>query len=347
MIEEPAYSTPLLTIAIPTFNRAEYLDLCLTQICKQVSPLDRSIEVMVSDNCSTDHTPDVVKKHGEKHPLIVSIHNQTNIGSDRNIIQCFKSAAGKYVLIFGDDDVFLDGGIAKLLKVLKYKEFGVVYLRHYGFDDDFINERPAAVSNPSVLIYNDSKSFVEKVHYFFTFISANVINKTFFDHSFNLDAVLNTSFTQFGWTLNVVSRHTTHAYIDDYIFAAKNNKEISYNFSDTFGKNMNHALTIMESHGMPARFIPIINNHLIVDFIPGFIYCVRTGKLKPPRREDFISSFKIFNKKAAYWILCVPIFYLPLKGAWFWLRSWQRIIRLWRAIRPQNDRGIKTAMETL
>ena len=53
----------LLSIAIPTYNRAHYLDLCLSQICKQLPGNEQDIELIVSDNASPDNTEEVVKKY--------------------------------------------------------------------------------------------------------------------------------------------------------------------------------------------------------------------------------------------------------------------------------------------
>ena len=53
-------NTPLLTIAIPTYNRAGDLGTALGHIAGQLGPLADRVEVLVSDNCSTDATAEVV-----------------------------------------------------------------------------------------------------------------------------------------------------------------------------------------------------------------------------------------------------------------------------------------------
>ena len=108
----------ILTIAIPTYNRARYLDLCLGQICKQLPDIETRIELLVSDNCSTDSTTDVVRKYIDQGFHIRFMKNKANVGPDRNVLKCFREAEGKYVLIFGDDDVLLDGGLNKIIKIL-------------------------------------------------------------------------------------------------------------------------------------------------------------------------------------------------------------------------------------
>lgn len=50
-------NTPILTVAIPTWNRAQALDNCLRSVCAN---LPNGIEVLVSDNASTDNTGKIV-----------------------------------------------------------------------------------------------------------------------------------------------------------------------------------------------------------------------------------------------------------------------------------------------
>ena len=58
--------TPLLTIAIPTYNRAADLAAALEHLAGQPGISGGEVELLVSDNCSTDATGEVVKKFIER-----------------------------------------------------------------------------------------------------------------------------------------------------------------------------------------------------------------------------------------------------------------------------------------
>src|SRR5690349_17462512 len=101
---------PVLTIAIPTFNRANYLEMNLGRLvdeCSCIAP--GTIEIIVSDNHSTDTTPEVVARAIERGLPIRYLRNAMDIGSDANIAQCFNEATGHYVQIMGDDDLYAKG----------------------------------------------------------------------------------------------------------------------------------------------------------------------------------------------------------------------------------------------
>jgi len=52
----------LLTIAIPTYNRADLLDKQLTWLSQAIKGFETECEILVSDNCSTDHTQSIINK---------------------------------------------------------------------------------------------------------------------------------------------------------------------------------------------------------------------------------------------------------------------------------------------
>jgi glycosyltransferase involved in cell wall biosynthesis len=92
---------PLVTIGIPTFNRASgYLRGAIESALAQ-SYAD--IEVIVSDNCSTDHTRDVVQSFDD--PRLTYFRQEKNIGQLNNTNFIVQKARGDYLLIYHDDDM--------------------------------------------------------------------------------------------------------------------------------------------------------------------------------------------------------------------------------------------------
>lgn len=72
------------------------------------------LDVVVSDNASTDNTEAVVKASGLP---IVYHRNASNIGFGKNLLNATgRLAKGEYVWVIGDDDFILPGGIARILE---------------------------------------------------------------------------------------------------------------------------------------------------------------------------------------------------------------------------------------
>ena len=92
---------PLITIAIPTYNRAGgYLRQAIECALGQTY---YNIEVFVSDNCSTDNTEEVIK--GFTDQRLRYFRHRENIGANNNFNYCLNQARGDYFLLFHDDDL--------------------------------------------------------------------------------------------------------------------------------------------------------------------------------------------------------------------------------------------------
>lgn len=80
---------PLLTIAIPNFNRAGYLKELLSLLAAQLRNEPR-VELIISDNASPDETPAVVQDFVARGLRVRYTRNVQNIGSDGNFLPCFE-----------------------------------------------------------------------------------------------------------------------------------------------------------------------------------------------------------------------------------------------------------------
>lgn len=105
-IDKEMKDIPLLSISIPTWNRAKFLAISLESFLNQMKGINpEDVELFVSDNCSDDSTAEVVKGYIDKGLPINYSKNEENIGASRNFLRCMQRASGKYILLLGDDDV--------------------------------------------------------------------------------------------------------------------------------------------------------------------------------------------------------------------------------------------------
>lgn len=95
---EPA-GGPLVTIAIPTFNRATLLRGCIQLALAQSY---ENIEVLVSDNASSDDTRTVLSEFSDRRLRV--LRQETNIGLLPNWNACLAAATGEYIIFVSDDD---------------------------------------------------------------------------------------------------------------------------------------------------------------------------------------------------------------------------------------------------
>jgi glycosyltransferase involved in cell wall biosynthesis len=108
---------PLVSIAIPTYNRADsYLPQTLQSALNQTYP---NIEILVSDNCSIDNTSEFIS--GIIDPRLRYFRHEENIGPNKNCDFCVSQAKGDYILMLHDDDVIDEDFIDACMRAVDYK----------------------------------------------------------------------------------------------------------------------------------------------------------------------------------------------------------------------------------
>ena len=110
-------NTVILSIAIPTYNGSKTIEDCLLSF---ISQIQGNVELVISDNCSTDKTQSIILDLQKCFPDRIRYHrNSENIGMDRNFNNAVKISKGKYVWILSDDDIVVDtNAVSKILKTI-------------------------------------------------------------------------------------------------------------------------------------------------------------------------------------------------------------------------------------
>lgn len=318
----------ILTIAIPTYNRASYLDLCLENICKQTNKYIDIIELIVSDNCSDDNTSEVVKKYIDLGNNIVYLKNDENIGPDGNFLQCFNLSKGKYLHIFGDDDVLLPGMIDKILMHICNDDFGLIYLNSYQFIDDYKlplrkNNKKSNISR----IYKDKNKFIIDINYMLTFISGNIVNKNYVSEKINYEEFLDSGIIQFYWYLSAIFNAEKTLHIQDCCIAVKADNTGGWSVCKVFGVNLINALNCFKKFGLSCKTDKKFRKIILIDFLPIFIL---KQKRSPGKflSDNYYELLKPLHKDSIFfWLMIVPVIKLPVVIGDFWRKKITKILK--------------------
>ncbi len=109
---------PLLSICIPTYNRAEYLAKSLDTLVCLPEFNSSEVEVVISDNASTDNTQEVAKKYLDQYSNIHYYRNDENI-RDKNFPTSITRANGTFRKLCNDTLIYSGGYLAYLLYNIK------------------------------------------------------------------------------------------------------------------------------------------------------------------------------------------------------------------------------------
>src|SRR4030067_2568795 len=118
---------PKISIVIPSYNQAQFLEKTILSILNQNYP---NLEVIIIDGGSKDESIGIIKRY-ERY-LAFWVSEQDN-GQAHAINKGFKIASGDIVAWQNSDDIYLPDTFHKVIKVLeKYKDaeliFGNIYL---------------------------------------------------------------------------------------------------------------------------------------------------------------------------------------------------------------------------
>lgn len=322
----PESGTRLLTIAVPTYNRATYLDLCLSRITAQLTNYREEVELLVSNNCSTDNTEEIVHKYlSQGHP-ITYLKNQMNVGPDRNFVQCFRKAGGNYVLLFGDDDVLLDRALDTLLPILRSNSYGIVFLNSYGFTGDYTREKPNVFPS-GYSIFEDRLAFTKKVAHFFTFMSAIVFNRTLAEEPSDWTPFFDSNLVQLAWTFSALFNGRKNVYVSEYLVAARLYNSGGYGVCQVFGHNFNRIFDLFKERGVSGRYFRTINRRMLVEHFPAMIVLGR-NKIVPLKEEDYFRSlYPLYKDYICFWLCTVPAIILPARLTYSLFRLAEKVLR--------------------
>ncbi len=104
-----------LSVCIPTYNRATFLGAALDSVIRQATD---EVEIVVSDNASTDHTEALVREYQARFPRIRYHRNPENLGADRNFLKVVELAEGEYCWLLGSDDALGPSALRQVLQRL-------------------------------------------------------------------------------------------------------------------------------------------------------------------------------------------------------------------------------------
>ncbi|MGE3908153.1 MAG: FkbM family methyltransferase [Chloroflexota bacterium] len=144
-------SGPLVSIILPTYNGSAYLDGALRSCLNQTY---RNLELIVVDDCSTDDTPNILRRWAEKDARIRVVTHETNKKLPGALNTGFAHARGEYLTWTSDDNLYEPQALERMVGVLTAQpDVSVVYATYSVIDDagQVINTMPAKPPSELVL----------------------------------------------------------------------------------------------------------------------------------------------------------------------------------------------------
>ena len=214
----------LLSICIPTYNRCEILRETLMNIFEDPDYDPSLVEVIVSDNCSSDETEKVVKEFKN----VIYKRNDSNIKDD-NFSKVLSYGRGEYLKLLNDTQVLKPGTLKFFLEKIELhlntKENILFYLNYYRHQDCKITSQ-------------DIEGFINAVSYFNTWVANYGVWRSDFEDIADKNRYSKLQFVQVDWSFKTAkSNKVTIVYFGDYFKILTPKVKGGYNLIKTFTRN--------------------------------------------------------------------------------------------------------------
>lgn len=322
-------AAPLLTIAIPTYNRASFLRELLDSLEPQLCYEPR-VELIISDNCSQDQTAAVVAEFANRGLSLRIIRNTTNIGPDPNFLQCFEQARGEYFWLIGDDDIVAPGAIEIILGYLESGKYDMLYMSQFPVREAEI--KPPHITNCRSVICTDARDYARRIDVFFTFISANIIRKkaALEQPPAEFTKLIGTNLVQLSWTYSALNATRCSLWLKTPMLGARVDNTGGYQLFEVFGPKLKSITCAWVRDKNVAKQI---ENGVLRKFLPGFSYkSKRTASPFSDKGSATSVLTPTFRGNPRYWLFVYPILVLPKLPAAGWYVIVKIVNRLLRTL---------------
>jgi abequosyltransferase len=321
---------PLLTLAIPTCNRATYLRQLLDSVSEQLRAESR-VELLISDNASTDATPSLVEGEIRNDVFVTYIRNETNVGPDANFLQCYERARGKYVWIIGDDDIIAQGAIERILGYLSRDEYDLIYLGAFGFRGLEVQPKAHAAAAPNATMFSDARSLLRRMNLNSTLISVNIVNKDRVEasgHS-SFSTLIGSNLIQVGWIYTALRAHRKSLLVEEKLVGYRFDNTGGYRACELFGPTLSR---VASEWLQDPDLVRMVLNGSIQRFFPTYLSKAKRGARQSFEQEDaHLILSRVFSHNLRYWLFNYPLIVLPGGLGWCWLQGLKVVNRIDRA----------------
>jgi glycosyltransferase involved in cell wall biosynthesis len=256
----------LISICIPTYNRSSDLDILLSNIYENLVN-DLPVEIVVSNNCSNDNTIDILNKWSLLIKNLKFSNNNNNEGFDYNYRKVATLATGLYVLVFGDDDVFLPGSLQYLVNIIKNNLNTTGFILN-GNNCNFskcLKRSPFINLNDNHLFtfnsFNDVLAYIDLIHndlsFLFLFIGSFIIKRSKLLLTFPMVDFYKTGYDHISFFFLIILSNSTFLYVDKPIYNAITSK------NDLTKQPGLHTYKDLESYLFLINNLPIEKNKKI------------------------------------------------------------------------------------
>lgn len=348
---------PLISICIPTYNRGAFLPDLLRSIAKERDALPDDLralglEVVISDNCSSDDTPAQAASFNDLFDLTY-LRQTENIGPDRNFLAVVAAAHGQFCWLMGSDDILEQGGLLRVMQALRQWNvagLSVNYVRR-SFDlADRRSVRPAVRFRNDIVVTGRDEIYRDFVGHW-GYLSAHIIRRNLWQAVVESGEPLSflNAYVHIFIMAKMIEQHPSWGYLHDICVGWRGRNDsfvthdhVSRMMIDVRGyRDITHHLFGRNSRTTAAVTNTIAGTHVLVHYQIAKVFFTSGRTL----RQAAGVLTKEYWRTPAYWSKLLPWIVMPapaLHLAWVGYQRMRLRFDPTFPIHPQARRKPKT-----
>lgn len=288
-------TNPIISICIPTYNRADALEQSLEQYVR-CNGFDDSVEIVISDNASTDRTQEVAEKFASQFNNIKYFQNKENI-RDSNFEIALKRGTGKYLKLQNDTTLYDVDAFVYMKKCINMSDDTVPIF----FTNNFIYTN---YKGQSIIKCDSFDDFVSALSTYVTAISCFGVWKSQLDEIHNFTRYTKLMLNQDDWSYQLLEKYGRCVLYNQHYYESLPKKTGGYHW---FKVHLDNYYKIMEPYKQKGfiseKVVKKDKRNLLFHFIPElkYIYVYPINRWKFEKKGTFKLLWKYYKNEPYFY----------------------------------------------
>lgn len=140
----------LVSVIMPSFNSSATIEESINSVQRQTY---KNWELLITDDCSTDETIDIIKRKASEDPRIVLFINDQNSGAGVSRNNSIAKSKGRYIAFLDSDDLWDEKKLAEQVNFMKEKNVALSYTAYQKIDTQ--GEAGKIITPPEKVNYHE------------------------------------------------------------------------------------------------------------------------------------------------------------------------------------------------
>lgn len=302
---------PLLSIAIPTWNRAAILKIALSRLLPQISHYNELIEIVISDNGSTDTTQEVISGGFASYENInkTLFKQEVNKGFYGNFKKLISLCRGKYIWILSDDDYTFEDVLPMIIKYLQdyNHNLGALFLSDWTSDS-------SEIETLSFQAY-DQIGFFRQGNFRHTLISSIIFLNNISENDEIFKVLDQNALIAYPVFIKAVADSKEFGVIYGNSLITAKDDNVRFNALSIFTNDLEKCLIYLKNY-LPSSILAFIANSFLSTLIEKHYRDFKYEGLYKDNPESFFKRFAFYLKFKNFYKHIIPIKLLPSGIYW-------------------------------